>query len=107
MDIDLSTLCPPWVAIGGDGEGFVSELRREITRGHVLFSRKDVQAIARREDRDDVLFVVDDMLAVVHLTYSPSEADPRWPHTELYGSWHEFLSERMNVDATEFDAGAV
>ncbi len=106
MDIDLSTLSQPWVPIDGDGEGFLSELRKEVTRGHVLFGKEGISAIARREDRDDVLFLVEDMLAVVHLTYSQRETDPRWPHTDLYSSWNEFLSKRVRADVDECETGA-
>ena len=55
------------------------ELRREIPVGHALHGR-EVRAVARRDDRDDVAFEVADLgLCVVHLTWQ-RETDPRWPH---------------------------
>jgi len=48
-----------------------AELRREMSKGHVLFGRS-VAAIGRRVDNDDVLFYLGDVpprFAVVHLTY--------------------------------------
>jgi hypothetical protein len=53
------------------------ELARELPRGHLLEGRA-VRATARRDDCDDVAFLVDDRLCVVHLTWSV-ESDPRWP----------------------------
>ena len=99
MNIDLSALTAPWVPVNGNGDGFVTELRREVTLGHVLHDKDNIHAIARRQDCDDVLFLVDDMLAVVHLTYSGAESDPRWPDTELFATWNEFVAACANTDA--------
>ena len=87
----------PWLPLTeADGQGFVTELNREVSRGHVLFGKDNVQAIARREDCDDVLFAVDSLFALVHLAYSGREQDPRWPATVLFGSWNEFVSAASN-----------
>jgi hypothetical protein len=55
------------------------ELRREMPVGHALYGR-EVRAVARRDDCDDVAFEVAAAgLCVVHLTWQ-RETDPRWPH---------------------------
>src|SRR5438552_765492 len=64
---DLAML-DPWDAVD-DGRGLETELVREVVRGHPLFG-KTVRAVARRADQDDVLFVGDAIVAVVHLTWS-------------------------------------
>ena len=105
--VELSELKPPWVAIEGDSSGLLSELRKEVTRGHVLFGKTNIRAIAKREDRDDVLFALDDVLAVVHLTWAGRQENPQWPHTSLYGSWAEFISERMQEDVVKYSGGSM
>ncbi len=68
------------------------ELRREVCKGHVLFN-KEVCAIARRHDRDDVLFSTKDTefpLYCVHLTWS-QESTPDWPYVTAFKSKSDFL----------------
>lgn len=95
----------PWVALDETKdakaiERFASELKQELSPGHVLFG---VAAVARaaRIDRDDVLFELTgakSLLAVVHLTFKHSaEADPRQPKTRFLNSWMAFADE---VDRT-------
>lgn len=79
----LPTFEIPWGAIGSPdlATALVIELHRELGPGHVLYGKK-VQAIACRQDCDDVLFLIDgaEACAVVHLTYSQRpEPDPAWP----------------------------
>ena len=93
------------MALDNSASDLVGELKKEVTLGHVLFEAREIQAIAKREDCDDVLFGVDNLLAVVHLTWSGKEDNPQWPHTELYGSWSEFVSERMQKDVVEYSGG--
>ena len=68
-----------WRAIDGqEAAALEEELRRELPAGHVLHGRQ-VRAIARRDDCDDVAFeVVDAGLCIVHLTYE-RETDPLAP----------------------------
>lgn len=55
------------------------ELQRELPTGHVLQGHAAL-AIARRQARDDVVFVLDDgRICVVHLTWSV-ETNPNWPY---------------------------
>jgi hypothetical protein len=50
--------------------------------GHTLHGR-EVRAVARCEDCDDVAFEVAGAgLCIVHLTWQ-READPRWPHASI------------------------
>ena len=77
------------------------ELDRELVAGHVLFGR-EIRALARRHDRDDVLFVAESprQFAVVHLTYA-RETRPEWPHAMIFGSLQEFAEGCMVPDHEE------
>lgn len=105
--IDVSQLELPWIVLDGDGSSLISELQREVSRGHVLFGKQGIKAIAKRVDCDDVLFALQNVLAVVHLAWSGQEQNPQWPYTTLYGSWTEFLTERMRKDVVEYSGDAV
>lgn len=77
------------------------ELRRELSGNHVLVG-KEFRAVAKRQDRDDVLFeVVDVGFVVVHLTWS-RETGPSWPNTEVYASLTDWIERRMKPDHEEF-----
>jgi hypothetical protein len=67
--------------------GWEAELRKEVVPGHVLHGLA-VTLIARRYDRDDALFQMQDgRVAQVHLTWKQApEPDPRWPETVIYPS---------------------
>src|SRR5262249_7584976 len=71
---------------------------------HPLHSLK-AHAIARRQDRDDVLFEINDhgfKLAVVHLTWRQvTETNPKWPATALFASWSQWI-ESMKRDHEEW-----
>lgn len=93
MNLDDLNEFEQW-AVVQDGSNFVAELQRELPKSHVL-SGVPVAAVARRGDRDDVLFVTrqsPSQLALVHLTWS-METDPAFPHTTLYQTWQEFLED--------------
>jgi len=62
-----------------------SELRAEIGDGHTLYNQ-ELKLIARRDDQDDVLVVLQDgRVAKVHLTWRGStERDPNWPTAEFF-----------------------
>ncbi len=68
-----------------------AELRREAMPGHPLYSVA-VQAIARRQDCDDVLFAVAgaSVVAVVHLSYSP-QTSLLWPATQIFKSLTDWM----------------
>ena len=94
----------PWVELTDPSERtrFEEELRREVCQGHVLFDRS-ARALARRVDRDDVLFEISGgpTVAAVHLTYS-RETLPDWPATEVFESLKEFEGQRMLDDQREY-----
>lgn len=72
-----------WIPISGeDAARLEAELARELPEGHVLKPMRG-RAFARRLDRDDVAFELDDgRRFIVHLTWSV-ESDPRWPQCEF------------------------
>jgi hypothetical protein len=96
-----------WVEVSGESAAKLEEeLRREVPRAHRLFGR-DLQAVARRQDRDDVLFRSSDGgTFCVHLTWSV-ENDPKWPWTEAYRDLVDFLHRwpREELDDGEDEAG--
>jgi hypothetical protein len=71
-----------------------AELQRETPYGHRLYGQR-LFALARRDDRDDVLFTFEDgQVAEVHLTWS-AEADPNYPRTNIFDDadvWRDQLS---------------
>jgi len=76
-------------------------LQREVGPDHPLFG-KPAKALARREDRDDVLFEISDgterKYAVVHLTWSRRmEPSGEWPGTQFFDSLARWL-EWMKAD---------
>jgi hypothetical protein len=89
---DLKWLAP-WERLDGTGDGLVEEIHREIAPEHVL-AGVPVNAIARRQDCDDVLFVTSDPakpLALVHLAWHGREATPEWPWTVIFKNWQEWI----------------
>jgi hypothetical protein len=101
-NIDEVTWLEPWARLEEQDQDVLErELRRELIAGHVLFGR-DARAIARRDDQDDVLFLVEapPQLAVVHLTYV-RESRPEFPHTMLFETIAEFAEACMLPDHAE------
>jgi hypothetical protein len=94
----------PWIA-EDNGEPLEAELKREL-RTDGLLQGKQVKAIARRIDCDDVLFTVEDSdypLAVVHLTWAgKTDQNKGWPETALYSGWEAWRTECMLPDAEEY-----
>ena len=101
-------LLEPWRAINqAQAEAFARELSAELSGGHPLFSVQ-VKAVAARQDRDDVLFLLESeaaRCAVVHLTYANRpEKDSRWPRTKFFDSLEDWRVHRMQTDHDEFIA---
>jgi hypothetical protein len=94
----------PWHLVEAEGQGLITELQREVGPRHPLAGVR-VIPVARRHDRDDVLFLLPedgDRLALVHLTWSGKrEADPQWPHTVFYENWGDWVERGMTVDDSE------
>ena len=82
-----------------------TELSRTLAPGHVL-EGNTFCAVARRFDRDDVLFHItspEELYAVVHLTWATSrETDPAWPRTEIFATLDDFVNNRMKPDIEMF-----
>lgn len=95
----------PWVPAGlGAEKELVSELEKEVGANHALFQRKCIP-IARRIDRDAMLFEVQDSggsYAVVHLTWSGKvDADHSIPKTVLFQTIESWM-EKMKSDHDEY-----
>ena len=95
----------PWFAVGSDALPLQRELASELGPRHPLKGR-EMRAVARRQDCDDVLFVsVDDpqVVAVVHLTYANRpEVDPQWPGTTFFESIEDWIERGMTADHADF-----
>jgi hypothetical protein len=76
----------PWHALAEEEcIALRAELTRELPPGHALEGIQ-VKCLARRQDRDDVLFELQDgsgRFASVHLTWQ-AEREPPWPSTVIY-----------------------
>lgn len=82
-------LLEPW-QITANPSFYETELKKEVSFFHPL-NWKKVRAIAKRIDRDDVLFeVLNGKLkyAVVHLTWK-KESTWKWPSTKFYKDWQD------------------
>lgn len=94
----------PWDPVEA-GEGLDDELRREVGPGHPLH-RVATRTVARRQDRDDVLFALEDgtgRVAVVHLTWTSSPPEePPWPSTRLFPSLEAWAATDLVEDHREF-----
>ena len=94
----------PWEASSAN---FEDELKREIGRDHKLYGQQAI-SVARRSDRDDVLFYLPDSdlpLAVVHLTWSRRvEAPAQFPHTTFFSSVSEWVERCMNPDHRDWES---
>jgi hypothetical protein len=98
----------PWYCITdvpSQATGMERELCRELSAGHPLFGLP-VRAVGRRQDCDDVLFVLDDgRVAVVHLTWTHNPPEqPPWPGTTMYPSFEAWVAEGMRPDHDDFQA---
>ena len=82
-----------WVLLDkSESKYFTKELTSELSKKHVLY-KKQYNAIARYEGRDDVLFQVktsEHPLYVVHLTFGGREKDPSWPGATAFDSKSDF-----------------
>jgi len=73
-------------------EALAAELLRELADGHPLHGRA-LRVIARALPNDDVVVLVDDEVAIVHLTWTRRKSErPPLPTTTFVGSVEEFES---------------
>lgn len=105
-DLAAVRLVEPWERLHSEVRATLEqELLRELVVGHELFARP-VRAVARRKDRDDVLFVIaqPEQLAVVHLTFTGNPEQPPSPRTVTFDAAWRFV-DRAIADAKEYGAG--
>jgi len=92
----------PWYA--NEDESLLVELQREMNQEHALFGLP-LKVLARRQDRDDVLFEIQDCsgrLAEVHLSWEV-ESSATWPSAKLFSNLELWL-ESMKRDHEEYEA---
>ena len=97
--ITVDSLRDPWISIEDRSAAFglETELRKEVADGHRLWPIVG-WAVARRRDRDEVLFRLSDgRWAIVHLTWANHPESPPWPATTVYGSLAE-AKDRIDRD---------
>lgn len=101
-------LTEPWQLIGNSfmAAELLAELRREVSKTHPLASHEP-RPIARRYDRDDVLFALEaGGWAIVHLTWRRAvEPDQSWPLTQFFDTEAE-LQDQIARDGAEIGAPA-
>ena len=97
----------PWYPLSKIDTILAQELNKELSRNHVLFGKK-ANAIARRQDNDDVLFELlndENKFAVVHLTWtSKIERDARYPITQIFENWVDLYNNRIVPDHELFNS---
>ena len=96
----------PWVQCNlSDKKAAEKELKIELSEVHVLYGLS-LNALARRIDRDDVLFQLNEgtrNLVSVHLTYSgKKEENPQYPQIEEFASLDEWTTYAMMKDHEEY-----
>jgi hypothetical protein len=98
----LKIIKEPWSDLENTGNALLIEAKKEIHKNHILFN-KIIIPIARRCDRDDVLFYVkeDDIYAIVHLTWIGKEEKDKWSNTKIYNTLNE-LKDKIDCDNIEF-----
>jgi hypothetical protein len=96
--IEDVVLLEPWHGVNSP-EHLEEELARELAPGHRLHGRR-LRAVARRSDREDVLFVGDTLVAVVQLTWADATG-PLLPLADIYPSVDLWVTQRMNLDHDE------
>jgi hypothetical protein len=88
--------------------GLEIELKRELSREHMLYGVRAV-SVAQRTDCDDVLFQLDNFrqpFAVVHLTWSGKpDLFPQFPSTTLFDSFEAWVENCMKLDSADWNIG--
>ena len=107
-DPPKSFVLEPWTTLDIDRKkALEQELLTEISPAHVL-ADCDCVALCACLQCDDVLFSilsngeVSACYALVHLTWSQKEQNPKFPRTTLFDSFEEFRQKRMFPDNIEF-----
>jgi hypothetical protein len=74
-----------------------TELRKELSIGHML-KELDLEILAKREDRDDILVRSGDNYFIVHLTWSAKTESSPYPATEFFKTEKE-LETKLMIDS--------
>ena len=93
--LSTSPLPVGWVAVDPvSGKNVSMELARETATGHALHGSTCVK-VARRIDRDDVLFKVIGAGAPFHVVHSTwdKETSSEWPEARPYRDFEAFLAD--------------
>ena len=91
----------PWFDVSPDDPNLEAEAAREIGPDHILWKR-GLRTLARRRDRDDVLFAIRHApeVCVVHLTWSGAREPSGFPTTQIFPSlldWCDANEEEPSV----------
>jgi hypothetical protein len=87
MEVAMS-LPLPWIEVTPEAaRALEAELAREVGGRHPLWGCR-ATALARRSDRDDVLFAIEGetQVALVHLSYAGPSESPDWPAVTFHAS---------------------
>jgi hypothetical protein len=97
----------PWYPLSKTDTELILELNKELSRKHILVGKK-ANAIARRQDNDDVLFELlndKNKFAVVHLTWtSKIEQGVKYPITQFFENWLDLYNNRIVPDYELFNS---
>jgi hypothetical protein len=103
--VSLHVVKAPWVSLEADpatARAMERELAREVKRGDVLDGLA-ASAIARREERDDVLFeLAGGRWAMVHLVWQAPSPGLGYPKATLFDTWESVLAQ-MAADAAAIE----
>src|ERR1700744_4248299 len=98
-------LSEPWRALEHErAEAMDMQLQLELAPDHLLYGA-EVKAVAKRIDKDDVLFElngVGNLLAQVHLTWSKKPVTNPFPATKLFPGWDEWVREKLVPDCKKY-----
>lgn len=94
-------LLEPWARVT-NATDLETELKRELVAGHSLFGRPGLRAVAKRTDSEDVLFIGDNLVAVVSLTWA-KDTKPELPKVQIHPSLDQWVSRRMTPDHRAFE----
>ena len=86
-------------------QSLLKQLKREVTRDHVLFSVVyKLNLLLRRYDQDDTLFVDGSTGKVyeVHLTWINNQVSPVWPLTTEYPSFNNWAENPLIEDQLDY-----
>ena len=95
--MDLSNVEWPSTWSACDNRVLEDELKREVASDHSIYG-EEIQVVAQRGDRDDVLYYLTskNAFALVHLTWSSKTENPPWPSTKIYQTFNEFAAENFD-----------